>query len=68
MLFQKVDQKSQLNICFSFFEWQKTKILMSRKEISQKQGRALVAHAFNISTWEAEAGGFLSSRTAWSTE
>jgi hypothetical protein len=30
--------------------------------------RAVVAHAFNPSTWEAEAGGFLSSRSAWSTE
>jgi hypothetical protein len=28
-------------------------------------GRAVVAHAFNPSTWEAEAGGFLSSRPAW---
>jgi hypothetical protein len=27
---------------------------------------AVVAHAFNPSTWEAEAGGFLSSRPAWS--
>jgi hypothetical protein len=27
-----------------------------------------VAHAFNPSTWEAEAGGFPSSRPAWSTE
>jgi hypothetical protein len=27
-----------------------------------------VAHAFNPSTQEAEAGGFLSSRPAWSTE
>jgi hypothetical protein len=26
------------------------------------------AHTFNPSTWEAEAGGFLSSRPAWSTE
>jgi hypothetical protein len=31
-------------------------------------GRAMVAHAFNPSTWEAEAGGFLSSRPAWSTK
>ena len=30
--------------------------------------RAVVSHAFNLSTWEAEAGGFLSSRPAWSTE
>jgi hypothetical protein len=27
-----------------------------------------MAHAFNPSTWEAEAGGFLSSRPAWSTK
>jgi hypothetical protein len=27
-----------------------------------------VAHAFNPSTWEAEAGEFLSSRPAWSTK
>ena len=29
---------------------------------------AAVVHAFNPSTWEAEAGRFLSSRPAWSTE
>jgi hypothetical protein len=28
----------------------------------------VMAHAFNPSTWEAEAGRFLSSRLAWSTE
>jgi major histocompatibility complex class I len=30
----------------------------------------VVVHPFNPSTWEAEAeaGGFLSSRPAWSTE
>jgi hypothetical protein len=28
----------------------------------------VVAHAFNPSTWEAEAGGFLSSRPAWATQ
>jgi hypothetical protein len=28
----------------------------------------VVAHAFNPSTWEAEAGGFLSLSPAWSTE
>ena len=30
--------------------------------------RAVVAHACNSSTWEAEVGRFLSSRSAWSTE
>jgi hypothetical protein len=29
---------------------------------------AVVVHAFNPSTWEAEAGRFLSSRPAWSTK
>jgi hypothetical protein len=28
----------------------------------------MVVHAFNPSTWEAEAGRFLSSKPAWSTE
>jgi hypothetical protein len=28
----------------------------------------VVEHAFNPSTWEAEAGRFLSSRPAWSTQ
>jgi hypothetical protein len=28
----------------------------------------VVAHAFDPSTWEAEAGGFLGSRPAWFTE
>jgi hypothetical protein len=28
----------------------------------------MVAHAFNPSTWEAEAGRFLSLRPAWSTK
>jgi hypothetical protein len=28
----------------------------------------MMAHAFNPSTWEAEAGGSLSSRPAWSSE
>jgi hypothetical protein len=32
-----------------------------------EKSRVVVAHAFNPSTWEAEAGGFLSSRPAWST-
>jgi hypothetical protein len=32
----------------------------------ENKQRAVVAHAFNPSTWEAEAGGFLSSRPAWS--
>ena len=33
-----------------------------------KSGQAVVVHACNPSIWEAEAGGFLSSRPSWSTE
>ena len=33
-----------------------------------KSGSAVVAQTFSPSTWEVEAGGFLSSRPAWSTE
>jgi hypothetical protein len=36
------------------------------KKWSEEPG--VVAHAFNPSTREAEAGGFLSSRPAWSTK
>jgi hypothetical protein len=34
----------------------------------QTNSRAVVAHAFNPRTQEAEAGGFPSSRPAWSTK
>jgi hypothetical protein len=36
--------------------------------IKEKEKPGVVAHAFNPSTREAEAGGFLSSRPAWSTK
>jgi hypothetical protein len=38
------------------------------KEIKLKLLPGVVAHPFNPSTREAEAGRFLSSRTAWSTK
>jgi hypothetical protein len=40
--------------------------LLGRGLKSCQFGRAVVAHTFNPSTWEAEAGRFLSSRPAWS--
>jgi hypothetical protein len=44
--------------------------LRNRKTRLKKQhnSRAVVVHPFNPSIWEAEGGGFLSSRPAWSTE
>jgi hypothetical protein len=39
---------------------------VSVSQITFKKG--VVAHAFNPSTREAEAGGFLISRLAWSTK
>jgi hypothetical protein len=38
------------------------------KVLEKYSGWAVVAHAFNPSTWEAKAGRFLSSRAAWSTK
>jgi hypothetical protein len=38
------------------------------KKTTTKKKPGMMAHAFNPSTWEAEAGGFLSSRPAWSTK
>jgi major histocompatibility complex class I len=37
-------------------------------KLKKKKELGVVVHAFNPSTWEAEAGEFLSSRPAWSTE
>ena len=46
-------------------EW----IFLAHKQIKKlKTELGVVAHAFNSSTQEAEAGGFLSSRPAWSTK
>jgi hypothetical protein len=44
-----------------------TQMYISSFSLTARCG-AVVAHAFNPSTWEAEAGRFLSSKPAWSTE
>jgi hypothetical protein len=41
---------------------------MPKKLTSRRVVVAAAAHAFNPSTWEAEAGEFLSSRPAWTTK
>jgi hypothetical protein len=47
---------------------QNQKVENQTDKLKKKISRAVVVHAFNPSTWEAEAGGFLSSRPAWSTK
>ena len=56
-----------VGICFFFFI---TALLTRHKTVYKKSkgGQAVVAHAFNPSIWEAEAGRFLSLRPAWFTE
>jgi hypothetical protein len=44
-----------------------SRLFFSAQKIRNNR-RAVVVHTFNPSTWETEAGGFLSSRPAWSTE
>jgi hypothetical protein len=51
-------------ILFLFFIYVICKPLVKKGD----DGQAVVAHTFNPSTWEAEAGGFVSSRPAWSTK
>ena len=42
--------------------------ICTHTHLIKKLKSGVVVHAFNPSNWEAEAGGFLSSRPAWSTE
>jgi hypothetical protein len=44
------------------------KKVLTYKRMKVNNKWSMVAHTFNPSTWEAKAGGFLSSRTAWSTK
>jgi hypothetical protein len=65
-LFSETDGNSvpgQTSFFFFFFFFLMNLILRS-----QTLSWAVVVHIFNPSTWEAEAGGFLSSRPAWSTK
>jgi hypothetical protein len=46
-----------LNVC----------VFLRVKDLKKKMP-GMVVHAYNPSTWEAEAGRFLSSRSAWFTK
>jgi hypothetical protein len=56
-------KKIQIHICKEF----KWSYFLTSVKIPQLEP-GVVAYTFNPSTWEAEAGGFLSSRLAWSTK
>jgi hypothetical protein len=52
-----------MDLLSGFLRSSKTVQMITTSKWSLSQ--AVVAHAFNPSTWEAEVGGFLSSRPAW---
>jgi hypothetical protein len=62
---RKLKKAAQGDIINKTWSVIKPQVLFLRNE---QFSRAVVAHAFNPSTWEAETGGFLSSRPAWSTK
>jgi hypothetical protein len=59
------DNLNNLRTHDSYSDINKIEQLIRLKKCCQM---GMVAHAFNPSTWEAEAGGFLSVRPTWSTE
>jgi hypothetical protein len=63
LLLPRAPESSQISFPSTRIVWEGTRL---EQELESR--RAVVAHAFNPSTWEAEAGGFLSSRSAWSTK
>jgi hypothetical protein len=66
-LFKTKENPCYLNISFKFRLILKTVIIYFNIKICYF-GQGVVAHAFNPSIQEAEAGGFLSLRPAWSTK
>jgi hypothetical protein len=54
--------------CLTHIHGKQKKFKYLKKKEKKRKERGMVVHAFNPSTREAEAGGFLSLRPAWSTE
>ena len=56
-------------ICLSLPAGPRLSDFVTHREGKEKEKEpGVVVHTFNPSTWEVEAGGFLSLRTAWSTK
>jgi hypothetical protein len=47
---------------------QRNPVSKNKNKQTKKNKPGMVVHSFNLSTQEAEAGRFLSSRPAWSTK
>jgi hypothetical protein len=61
----------KVNVFFFLFSF--LKFYLGNGEMAQQLrilacSQEVVAHAFDLSTWEAEAGGFLNLRPDWSIE
>ncbi|EDK96865.1 mCG1031692 [Mus musculus] len=65
---RKSSRKKQTKQQTRFFGTSKSAQDTSISSFQHKDLSGMVVHAFNPSTWEAEADGSLSSRPAWSTE
>jgi hypothetical protein len=59
-------RNSNMELCLFYFLESHFRLFYSQNRTTYKPG--VVAHAFNPSTWEAEASRFLSLRPAWSTK
>jgi hypothetical protein len=64
-----VEVATEIILCWGSLQHEEVYTCQGIKKVKNQCSKmGVVAHAFNPNTWEAEAGGFLRSRPAWSTE